>query len=385
MLAVPLAAVWYHPPWAVGMGVVLGWAVLAMLYAVCCLRGSARQWVHQTIRNGLLGPVLWASGLPVVMALIGLPWAPYGALPAQLAAGEGEAMIMLGSAAVFLILVAAAVMIHWLFPRMAAIAYATAKEGLSQPLFWVIVICGSFALIVFIWVPYYTFGEDIKMLKDQSMVLIMLLGVLLGVWNSGLTLSDEIEGRTAVTVLSKPVGRKTFLLGKFTGLFATVLLQFVSMSLVLLAVISYKVLFEAGETGKIEATLEVHRQEMLSVLPGLTLRLIECAIFVAISVALSTRLTMLANLVICFLIYGLGHLVPRIVQSHIGEFEIVQFMGQLIATVLPVLENFDVEAATTTEVPVPWYYVGWAAVYGVVYCVFALLGAFAAFEDRDLA
>jgi len=94
---------------------------------------------------------------------------------------------------------------------------------------------------------------------------------------------------------------------------------------------------------------------------------------------------MLSTLVICFLIYGLGHLVPRIVQSDIGQFEIVQFMSQLLATILPVLEHYDVEAAITSETPIPWSYVGWAALYGTIYCLFAMLGAFAAFEDRDLA
>ncbi len=383
----PLGAmwIWYQPPWAVASGVALAWLVLLLVWAALWWWRPGREFVAQAVRHGLLGPVLWATALPLVLFVLGLRWAPYRQLMQQLSPLQGEAAIMLVSAAVTLVLALIPVLLHLAFPRMTAIAYATAKEGLSQPLFWVLLSVGTFALVVFIWIPYYTFGEDIKMLKDQAMVLIMLLSVLLGVWNAGLTLSDEIEGKTAVTVLSKPIGRRTFILGKFTGLLFPVLLQFLLLSVVFLVVVSYKVLFEAGETGKMEASLPVIRTETLSVLPGLALRMIECIILISIAVALSTRLQMLSTLVICFLIYGLGHLVPRIVQSDIGQFEIVQFMSQLLATILPVLEHFDVEAAITSETPIPWSYVGWAALYGMIYCLFAMLGAFAAFEDRDLA
>ena len=55
----------------------------------------------------------------------------------------------------------------------------------------------------------------------------------------------------------------------------------------------------------------------------------------AISVAISTRLPMLPNLIICTSIYVLGHLVPLLVQSTLERFELVQFIGQLLATILP--------------------------------------------------
>jgi hypothetical protein len=94
---------------------------------------------------------------------------------------------------------------------------------------------------------------------------------------------------------------------------------------------------------------------------------------------------MVPNLIICFTIYALGHLVPLIVQSSVGKFAIVRFVGQLFATLLPVLEHFTIEAAVIGGVPVPWGYLGWAALYAGLYATVALLIALVLFQDRDLA
>jgi hypothetical protein len=90
-------------------------------------------------------------------------------------------------------------------------------------------------------------------------------------------------------------------------------------------------------------------------------------------------------LIICFTVYALGHLVPLIVQSSVGKISIVRFVGQLFATILPVLEHFTIEAAVVGGVPVPWGYLGWAALYAALYSAVALLVALVLFQDRDLA
>ena len=108
-------------------------------------------------------------------------------------------------------------------------------------------------------------------------------------------------------------------------------------------------------------------------------------IFVAISVAISTRFGILANFLICFSIYVLGHLTPLIVQSSFAAFEPVVVFGQLIAVVFPVLNHFDVQAAINTNTPVPMSYMAWSIIYTGLYGTMALLLALVLFEDRDLA
>jgi hypothetical protein len=130
-------------------------------------------------------------------------------------------------------------------PRMSAIALAVYKSEVAQPLFGILLLLGLFALWLFIWIPYNTFGEDIKMLKDAGLVLIRILGIILAVWAASNSVADEIEGKTALTVLSKPIGRRSFVLGKFLGIVWTLSVLFVFLGLMLLIVVAYKPIHEA--------------------------------------------------------------------------------------------------------------------------------------------
>ncbi len=82
----------------------------------------------------------------------------------------------------------------WACPRVSAIALATSKSEIAQPLFGIIVALGIFLIVLFVFLPYNTFGEDIKVLKDSGLTLIMVLAIMLGVWSAGNSVSDEIEG-----------------------------------------------------------------------------------------------------------------------------------------------------------------------------------------------
>ena len=288
--------------------------------------------------------------------------------------------------AVVLVLVAAGYAVFRLIPRrVAAIAAATTKEAIGQPLFTVALIAGAVLLVAFIVIPYNTFGEDVKMLKDSSLTLIKVLALLVVVWTASVSVADEIEGRTALTVLSKPITRWQFVMGKFAGLVLVALLVFLILGAVLLATTSLKVVYDAREGAKVDPLWRDCADEMITVVPGLVLSLLETILLAAISLAVSTRLGMVPNLIICFTVYALGHLVPLIVQSSVGKFAIVRFVGQLFATLLPVLEHFTIEAAVVGGVAVPWSYLAWAALYAGLYSTIAILVALVLFQNRDLA
>ena len=105
----------------------------------------------------------------------------------------------------------------------------------------------------------------------------------------------------------------------------------------------------------------------------------------SICVAISTRLPMLPNLVICALIYFLGHLVPTLANSAVGRLAVVAFIADLLSTILPPLDYFDSDGAIFAGKAVPAALLLAATVYAFLYSTVAMLLALLMFEDRDLA
>jgi hypothetical protein len=145
------------------------------------------------------------------------------------------------------------------------------------------------------------------------------------------------------------------------------------------------VVFEAKETAMADPTWRECRDEILQIMPGLLLAFMEAVVLTSISVAISTRLPMVPNLIICASIYALGHLMPTLVAAASRQFELPYFVAQFLATVLPMLETFNIYTAIATGKQVPLAYMGWAALYCVLYSSVAMLLALLLFEDRDVA
>jgi hypothetical protein len=276
-------------------------------------------------------------------------------------------------------------LINLIAPRASIIAVATAKEAISQPLYILLIAIGVVALLLYVIIPYNTFGEDVKMLKTSGMTTIKVLAIMMALWTASVSVSDEIEGRTALTVLSKPVSRRQFIFGKFLGIVWPILLMFLILGAVFLLTVSFKVVYDARESAKQSPLWEECFAEVVRIVPGLVLAFFETVVMAAISVAISTRLPMLPNLIICGSIYVLGHLVPLIVKSSLGEIVFVKFIGQLISVILPVLDYYEIEGAIAGGNAVPVEYLLMAALYSALYCAAAMLLALLFFEDRDLA
>lgn len=298
--------------------------------------------------------------------------------PAVQVVPEGAAAVV-GLVLLFLLFKLAA-------PKIAAVALATAREVAVQPLFQIIAIVGAVALLVVIYIPGNTFGEDVKMLKSSDVTLIKILAVIVALWAASESVSGELEGRTAMTVLSKPIGRRQFLIGKFMGIVLPVILLFLILGSVFLITVSYKVVYDARESAKLEPNWLECYQAMITSVPVLVLAFFEAVALSALCVAISTRLSALATLIICCSVYVLGHLVPMVVASSAADsYGFINFTGQLSAAVLPVLDHFESEAAVATDTAIPLAYLAWAGVYCLLYSTVAMLVGLTLFEDRDLA
>ena len=280
-------------------------------------------------------------------------------------------------------------------PKLSAIALSTAKSEIAQPLYAILMTAGIFLLIIFVFIPYNTFGDDIKQLKDSGLSLILVLCILQSVWAASTSVADEVEGKTALTVLSKPVSRRDFILGKFVGIAWAVGLMMIVLGVLLLITVAYKPIYDYREGGyeinhqamNQDPTWHDCHREMVQIVPGLVLAYLEVLVIAALSVAISTRLPAIANFIISFSIYVLGHLTPLLVQSQVVAEQLppVVFFGRFIATVLPVLDHFNIQASVAAGVDVPMDYLLWSLVYCLLHSTVAMLLALTLFEDRDLA
>jgi ABC-type transport system involved in multi-copper enzyme maturation permease subunit len=311
------------------------------------------------------------------MALVGAWQAWVGPLWIVAAAGAGAAVV----------LIVAYLLLAVVTPKIAAIARTTALQGWNHPLFWVLFCIGLAWLVVSVFLPYFTLGEDLKVYKEGGLEFILVLATLLSVWTASVSISSELEGRTALTLLSKPVSRRDFVIGKFLGVQAPVYTMCVVLGMIFLTCLSGKVVYDARESSQLEPVMGDCRLEILQAMPALALAFLATMVMGSIAVALSTRLAMVPNLLVCISIFALGKLTPQLVQSSEVQEQVpfVAFVGRLIATVIPVQEHFNVEAAIATGRTIPVVYLGTSLAYAAVYSTLALLLALLLFEDRDLA
>lgn len=266
------------------------------------------------------------------------------------------------------------------------IAQTTFKEIVRRPLFWVLATVTGLLICLFVVIPYYTLGEDIKMLKDQGLAVIMLTGLTIGLFAASVSIAEEIDGKTAITLLSKPITRRDFIVGKYAGIISAIGVLFLILSVVFLACVYFKAGYDAREQAATKPTVQERLVMIQQIVPGIVLTYLQVAILVAISVALSTRFPLYLNITVCILVFLLGHLGPQMVQASWGQFEGVRFMAQIFSTIFPGLEYFNVGPAISTDAKVPWLtYVLPCFLYSVLYSVVALLVGLLLFEDRDLA
>ncbi|MGL4943062.1 MAG: ABC transporter permease [Thermoguttaceae bacterium] len=306
----------------------------------------------------------------------------FAALPPWVPAARDIDIAALGVFAIFAMLVA---LLRRVTPKVGAVAWVTTKEAIYQPLFIILLLVGLTALFFFPFIPYYTLGDDIRLVITQGLTLVKLLAVFFAIWTASTSIADELDGKTALMVLAKPIGRRGFIIGKFLGVMIAVTILFMLLGTFFLNTIAYKVIHDARENVQDVATAAACIKEVVKIVPGLLLAFLETCILTAIAVAISTRLSLLPNLTISLTVYLLGHLTPLIVQSSVGQLPMVAFVADFISAVLPVLDHFSMETSVAMNRQLPWDYIGFAAVYAAFYCLVALVLSLLLFEDRDVA
>jgi hypothetical protein len=118
--------------------------------------------------------------------------------------------------------------------RTLTIAFATWREAVRQPVS-IIVLCIAVA-ITFLsqFLNFYHFDDEsgFDMMRQMSMAGTLICGIVIAIFSASAVLDEEIENRTVVTLLAKPVRRYEIILGKFLGVLLAIAVTFIIMMIV---------------------------------------------------------------------------------------------------------------------------------------------------------
>src|SRR4051812_20843322 len=102
--------------------------------------------------------------------------------------------------------------------RLFVITRHTFFEAIVQPIYSLLLALGAGVLIIFGALPFFTLGEDTVMYKSVSLDVILLLVLIATLFATSRSIYEEIEDRTMLTLMSKPVSRWEVLVGKYLGI-----------------------------------------------------------------------------------------------------------------------------------------------------------------------
>ena len=125
-----------------------------------------------------------------------------------------------------------------------AIVRNTFIETIRQPIFSVLMWVAVAMLIVNPSLAQWSLqaGQDNKILQDVGLATLLLFGLVASAFSATGVITREIENRTVLTVISKPVGRLSFLLAKYVGVSGALLVGYYFLCLVLMMTVRHGVM-----------------------------------------------------------------------------------------------------------------------------------------------
>jgi len=134
--------------------------------------------------------------------------------------------------------------------KVLVIAKNTFVETLRQPIYAVIIVAAMLMFILSPSLSMYTIGEneDIRLLRELGLSTLFLSGLFIAIFAAAGAIGKEIEDKTVATVLTKPVPRPAFIIGKFLGLVAALALAQYVCAIAMMLMVRNGVLESATDT-----------------------------------------------------------------------------------------------------------------------------------------
>ena len=320
-----------------------------------------------------------------------------------------------------------------MFYKLLVIAKNTFTETLRQPIYAVIIVFALFLFLISPSITMYSLDEDIKLLREIGLSTLFLAGLFIAIFSATGAVTEEIESKTITTILSKPIGRPTFILGKFFGVTAAVVLAHYIYTIALLITLRHGVLETATDTHdwpviataaavavatllltaflnytydwnfsataiSLTAVFSTFGIFFLSLIDkewqfnpqnntiaafdlyASLLLLFALFLLVALAVMFSTRLNVVLTLLCCVGIFLLG-----LISDYVfGRFAQTHLWARVGKALTPNLQVFWISDAIYEGSQIPPDYLVISAVYTILYTTGILLLAIALFQRRQI-
>ncbi len=252
--------------------------------------------------------------------------------------------------------------------NIGALAYSTFQETVRDRIFYLVGVFGIIMLASTAILSPLTIGAQNKIMIDVGLAGMAVIGLLVILFVGSGMVRKELDKGTILTILSKPVGRREYLAGKFLGLSLTLAMMLLAMAALFLLML----LLAPGAFSYVY-------------LKAFYMTLLELILINAVVVFFSTAVSPILTAVFSLCAFVVGHMSESIrdfgmMRDNVFE----QKFFESIYYLTPNLEVFNVRGAMVHGEPVTWTHLGLATLYGVGWSVLLLLLAGAVFQRKEL-
>ena len=262
----------------------------------------------------------------------------------------------------------------------ALVAVNVFRESVRDKVLYNLVAFALLLIAASLLIGQLTAGQDSKIIKDLGLAAISVFGLLISVFIGIGLVWKEVEKRSIYGVLSKPIARYEFILGKYVGLLLTLAVNISVMTVAFYAVLAGMRLMGVEET---EALAKMPAADP-ALLKAILLIGVELALVTAIALFFSTFSSPFLSAILTLAIWVIGTMSAdfRNVGS-VLESPAAASAGRVLYYLLPNFAAFDIKAQVVSGIPVPASTIALTCLYGLVYVAFVLVAAITVFSRRD--
>lgn len=246
----------------------------------------------------------------------------------------------------------------------------------------------------------FAFNLELNMIREMGIATLSLWGIIILIITSGPIIIQELEDRTAVTLLSKPLRKSEFLLGKFFGIYYSILLGLIFLTLILILTLwlfvspilldaKFLIFLDAykhkGLTMGGYLWQEFFLGAVVAVLEGALLGALQIAVLSAICVSVAAFFPMLVTAATTALVYIIGNLSVYMMTSiQKLDFIPLTYIAKIFYYIIPNFSYFNLQTAFSEGRVISLKYLIFSTCYGIIYCVLVLFIASAIFNRREV-